>query len=177
MFQVPQYFNNQVLIINEFLKRNEDEKYVKLLNRYSLTSALEALNQNSSSEELQAYHLSLSEKPYVTAITVIRFFGRRYRRFKIRYSFDEFFNFYQDYGVHNLLFSESFHNQLFGNLKKEKKVTSLSCFNFNLSECVLNSETLIRIWCDCIGVLLDVEYHQTLKKMLQFEFNKDGGQL
>jgi hypothetical protein len=72
------------------------------------------------------YYQWLTEKPYVTAITVIRFFGRRYRRFKIRYSFDEFFKSYQDYGVCNILFSESFHNQLFGNLKKQKKMSSLS---------------------------------------------------
>ena len=169
VFQVPQYFNSQVLIINEFLKSNEDKKYVRLSNKISLTSALECLTDNNSLDELHAYHLSLSEKPYVTAITVIRFFGRRYRRFRIRYNFDEFFNKYQEFGVYNLLFSEHFHNQLFGNLKKEKKITSLSCFNFNLTDCVLTSETLLRMWWDCIGIIMDVEYHQTLKRTMQYK--------
>lgn len=126
VFQVPQYFNSQVLIINEFLKSNKNRKYIRLGNKISLSSALESLTDNNNLDELHSYHLSLSEKPYVTAITVIRFFGRRYRRFRIQYNFDEFFNNYQEYGVYNLLFSENFHNQLFGNLKKEKKITSLS---------------------------------------------------
>ena len=177
MFQVPQYFNNQVLMINHWSKNGSQDvqnRYIKLSAKYSLTCALEALNQDSESLQINTYYQSLSEKPYVTAITVIRFFGRRYRRFKIRYSFDEFFHFYQDYGVYNILFSESFHNQLFGNLKKQKRITSLSWFNFNLSEWVLNNEPLLGIWCDWIGILLDVEYHQTLKKMKQFEFNSDS---
>jgi hypothetical protein len=160
-FQVPQYFNTQVLLITEFLKNSDDKKLVRLTNKYNLKSALESLLDDkinslddhdvlfsSRSEQLHAYHISLSEKPYKTAISVIRFLGFRYRRFKIRYDYEEFFKNYEEYGVYNILFSDSFHNQLFGNLRKEKHLTSLSCFNFNLSECVLKSETLLRIWCD-----------------------------
>ncbi|CAI2378030.1 unnamed protein product [Moneuplotes crassus] len=172
-FQVPQYFSTQVLLITEFLKKNEDKKLVRLSRRTDLQSALESLILDENSSQIYVYNLHLSERPSSTAIKVIRFFGRRYRRFKIRYDYEAFFNFYQDYGVFHILFSESFQNQLFGNLKKEKKLTSLSCFNFNLSECVLKNERLIRIWCDCITVLLGVEYHQTLKKISQFEGHKD----
>ena len=172
-FQVPQYFNTQVLLITEFLKKDDDKKLVRLDKKHNLESALESLITDENSNRLNIYHSNLAEKPYTTAIKVIRFFGRRYRRFKIRYDYEAFFNTYQDYGVFNILFSESFHNQLFGNLKKEKKLTSLSWFNFNLSEWVLKNEKLIRVWWDWISILLDVEYHKTLKKIVQFEARKD----
>ena len=145
-FQVPQYFNTQVLLITEFLKKNSDQKLIRASKKINLKVALESIIEDETSNQIYVYHKNLSECPYTTAIKVIRFFGRKYRRFKIRYNYEAFFNAYQDYGVFHILFSESFHNQLFGNLKKEKKLTSLSCFNFNLSECVLKNERLIRIW-------------------------------
>lgn len=147
-FQVPQYFNTQVLLITEFLKKDEDKKLIRMKRRTDLQGALESLIEDPNSSQIYVYNLHLAERPSSTAIKVIRFFGRRYRRSKIRYNYESFYNSYQDYGVFHILFSESFHNQLFGNLKKDKKLTSLSCFNFNLSDCVLKSERLIRIWCD-----------------------------
>jgi len=134
MFQMPQYFTNEVLIINEFLKKSGGIINLNYPEKYNLKAALEALIENPASPEIHTYHVSLSQKPYTSAITVINFFNRRYRRYKIRYSYDKFYQLYSDFDIHNLVFSESFQNQLFGNQRKEKKIMSLSCFNFNLTD-------------------------------------------
>ena len=170
MFQVPQYFNHHVLIINEFLSKLMIEKNSAYTSRnYNLVNALESLVQSPKPSDLYTYYINLSEKPYITAITVINFFNRRYRKYKIRYSYDKFYQFYNEFGIQNLVFSESFQNQLFGNQRKEKKIISLSCFDFNLSECVLISENMLRIWSDCISILMDVELHQMMKKILNYK--------
>lgn len=134
MFQVPQYFNNQVLTINEFLNKTELPSTLSNSGNINLIHALESLVKAPKPLDLYVYYCSVSNKPYTTAISVINYFNRRYRRYKIRYSYEKFYQFYNEFGIQNLVFSESFQNQFFGIQRKEKKIISLSCFDFNLSE-------------------------------------------